>query len=171
MHPPAPLSLNAFAAFIAALALDRATKVWALSNLDAALSGKESSFFALSLHFNAGLTFSLLKEFPAAAWWLALAGAGFLGIVCLKNRMVRSAPGIPLLWAGATGNLMDRVMYGHVVDWIYVDAGYFNPEYFNPGYFRPGYFNLADIWLCVGFCLFFVQCARSFRSCKTEAES
>jgi signal peptidase II len=119
--------------FILALTLDRATKYWALSRF--VPSRGERAFLSLGLHFNRGISFSLLENRSSLSLAFTLAAIGLLGLLCAKSEKIRSAPGMPFLWAGAAGNLTDRLLYGCVVDWIYI--------------FR-GYINLADIWLCAG---------------------
>jgi signal peptidase II len=120
--------------FLAALAGDRATKIWALSSLGPALSNG-GPFFGIALHLNPGLSFSLLAKAPEAASIMAAGALILFGYLCFRFRRLASSPGTALLWAGALGNLIDRLLYGHVVDWICL---------FN------GYINLADIWLCLG---------------------
>ena len=136
MKPKNPFILRKTIAFILALAADGATKRWALSRLTGA--GPHVAFLSLGLHFNRGISFSLLAGYPWGGWLAAVAGVGFLGALCVKGGRFRSFSGVPLLWAGALGNLMDRALHGYVVDWIY--AGIF--------------FNLADLWICLGFVLF-----------------
>jgi signal peptidase II len=131
--------------FILALALDRATKYWALSNLTPAREGQSAVFLSLSLHFNSGIAFSILESNPSASLALALAGVGILGFLCARCRAIQKTPGVALLWAGAIGNLTDRFALGYVIDWIY--AGRF--------------LNLADIWLCAGCLLILTQFAKS----------
>ena len=75
---------------------------------------------------------------------MALAGIGVFGVLCVKSKAVRSMSGVVFLLAGSIGNLIDRLMRGYVVDWIYVG----------------GYINLADIWLCVGSLMIFAQFCR-----------
>ncbi|MDR1944145.1 MAG: signal peptidase II [Synergistaceae bacterium] len=111
--------------FISATAADRATKYLALSGYEP---------FARNLHLNFGISFSLLERHATLGLFAALAGAVLLGCICVKSAAFRSAPGIPLLWAGAVSNLIDRVFYGYVIDWIHVAL----------------FINLADIWLCLG---------------------
>ncbi|MDR1649581.1 MAG: signal peptidase II [Synergistaceae bacterium] len=119
--------------FVLALALDRATKYWASSRF--VPNKGERAFLSLGLHFNRGISFSWLENYPSLGLAVTLAAMGFLGVLCLRSKTARSMPGMALLWAGAAGNLADRLLYGYVVDWIYI--------------FR-GYVNLADVWLCVG---------------------
>jgi signal peptidase II len=130
--------------FIAALSLDRAAKQWALSCLAPAAERGDAAVLSMRLHFNYGISFSLLKNYSSASLVVASAGIFLLGLLCAKSKTIRRMPGMAFLWAGAAGNLTDRLAYGYVVDWLY--AGW--------------YANLADIWLCVGGLMVFVQCAK-----------
>jgi lipoprotein signal peptidase len=120
--------------FASAVISDRATKYWALSG-----------WFG-DLYFNYGISFSLLKA-PPIGLFVALLGIGLLGYACVKSGTIRSTPGIPLLLAGAVGNLIDRVFYGYVIDWIHVIV----------------FLNLADLWLCLGGFQFLWHWQKAFR--------
>jgi signal peptidase II len=132
--------------FVLTLLLDRVTKFWAGSRL--ALGRGEGTLVSLGLHFNRGISFSLLESYPHIGLAVTLTAMGLLGIFCAKSKTVRSMPGMALLWAGAAGNLTDRLLYGHVVDWIYIFTSCV---------------NLADIWLCAGGLFVLVHCAKKFR--------
>jgi signal peptidase II len=108
--------------FILAVAADRVTKCWALSGLLG------------SLYLNRGISFSLLEHRPSTGLFFSFAGLGILGCICVKKTTLRRAPGIALLWAGAAANLIDRIVYGYVIDWIHIVI----------------FLNLADLWLCIG---------------------
>jgi signal peptidase II len=125
---------NSPSVFIAAWALDRATKYWALSRFASYRNG-ERAFLSLGLHFNRGIAFSLLENYAGLSLTMTLVTVGVVGFLCARSKTLRSTPGMALLWAGAMGNLTDRLWYGYVVDWIYIFMGYV---------------NLADVWLCVG---------------------
>ena len=133
--------------FILALALDRVTKYWALSRFGP--YQEELAFLSLGLHFNRGISFSLLEDCPYLTLTVALTAVFFGGLLCVSGRRVRAMPGMAFLWAGAAGNLADRLLYGYVIDWIYI--------------FRI-YINLADIWLCVGGLTILVYCVKSYSS-------
>jgi len=53
--------------------------------------------------------------------------------------------GVIFLWAGAICNLTDRLLYGYVIDWLYVGL----------------YVNLADIWLGMGCVMVFLHYANA----------
>jgi signal peptidase II len=118
--------------FVLLLAADRAAKHWAEANFSEAPGN--GVFLSLGLHYNKGISFSLMKDFSHASLAAAVLGIGMLGFLCVKKASARRLFGMVFLWAGAIGNLTDRLLYGHVVDWIYVGE----------------YVNLADVWLCVG---------------------
>ncbi|MDR1965971.1 MAG: signal peptidase II [Synergistaceae bacterium] len=120
--------------FFCSLALDAATKWLALGGMAAAPAGGRAGFFSLGLHFNYGISFSLLKSSPNATLAASLIGICVLGAACCRSKGIRLAPGTAFLWAGAVGNLADRLTRGYVVDWFYAGV----------------YLNLADAWLCVG---------------------
>ena len=138
--------------FILALTLDRVTKYWALSRFEPYRG--ERAFLSLGLHFNRGISFSLLENRSYLSLAVTLTAIGFLGLLCAKSGRARSAPGMPFLWAGAAVNLTDRLLYGYVVDWIYI--------------FR-GYINLADVWLCAGGLAVLICSLQNFK--RKEQES
>jgi signal peptidase II len=88
-----------------------------------------------------------MKNFPLASLAASLVGAAILGILCLRYKSARSEPGAIFLWAGAIGNLADRLIYGYVIDWFYIGV----------------YVNLADVWLCAGCLVILRRAAGMFR--------
>lgn len=118
--------------FFAALTIDRMSKLWALASL---LAGKaDAKFFSFGLKFNKGVSFSLLEGTAWGGWAAGAIGVCILAFVTLHFKKLRGTPALPLLWAGALGNLADRFMYGYVIDWFYVGV----------------YINFADVSLCLG---------------------
>lgn len=102
-------------------------------------------FFNWVLVYNTGAAFSLLAN--ASGWQreffivLTLAISSFLLWMLAKNPRDRwLAPALALILGGAAGNLIDRVMYGHVIDFVQLHAG---------GYYWPA-FNVADSAISVG---------------------
>lgn len=93
---------------------------------------------------NQGAAFGL---FHGSSLVLAASGLVFLGVLALlwvadlKNRGMRW--GLVLLASGCTGNLIDRVVRGAVID--FVDLGFWPV------------FNLADVFIVVG--LLLILCA------------
>lgn len=120
--------------FLLALMLDIATKHLAILFLVLASEKQDKGIPSLHLHFNQGISFSILKNAPWFGLAIALLGIFLLSFLCIKSKTARALPGITLLWAGSIGNLIDRLAHGHVIDWIYVGI----------------YINLADIWIITG---------------------
>ena len=66
-------------------------------------------------------------------------------VVCKKNIKIYVVA-ISFIFAGAVGNLIDRIFLGYVRDFLY-----FNIK------LMPYYFNVADVLLTVGIILFFID--------------
>ena len=102
-------------------------------------------FLDFSLSWNSGVSFGMGNTHGS---WntlfftvLVLAIAGFLlrWMATSKGRWLLAAQGLVL--GGAVGNVIDRLHYGAVVDFLYVHIGAFD--------WWPN-FNLADSAICVG---------------------
>jgi len=102
-------------------------------------------FFNLTLAFNTGAAFSFLAD--AGGWQryfftlLALAISG--GIIWLLKKHAnepRFCLQLSLVMGGALGNALDRLVYGHVIDFIQV--------YYQQWYYPA--FNIADSAICIG---------------------
>lgn len=125
---------------------DQATKLW----VDAALNYREVipvvPFFNITLAYNPGAAFSFLADQPGWQRWffsLLAAGVSVLLIVWIKRLPpAERSLGYPLglILGGAMGNLIDRLAYGHVIDFLDV---YYNTHHW------PA-FNIADSAICVG---------------------
>lgn len=129
------------------LALDQLTKYWISVHLpfgSYGVSGREviPGFFNLVHVGNTGAAWSM---FAGRSTWLALlAGATLLAIHFWRRQLGLRQPAAQLafglLCGGIVGNLVDRVAYGHVVDFIDLHFG---------AYTYPT-FNVADSAICVG---------------------
>lgn len=112
----------------------------------------------LTLMFNTGAAFSFLSD--AGGWqrWLlallalAVTGALTVWLARLRRDATWLAAALALIIGGAVGNLIDRVMLGHVVDFIQVYLPFIPLELFNPW---PA-FNIADSAISVGVVILFV---------------
>jgi signal peptidase II len=130
------------------IALDQWTKQLALAHLVEGMPQPViPGFLNWTLAFNTGAAFSFLAD--AGGWqrW----GFGVLAIgvsAALALWLARTPRGdwptalpLALIIGGALGNLIDRVRYGHVVDFVQV--------YYWPGREFPA-FNVADSAISVG---------------------
>lgn len=95
---------------------------------------------------NTGAAFSILAQ--ASGWqrWFFIALALGVSVALMiwlrriRSEQVLLAVGLSLVLGGALGNVIDRVMHGYVVDFIYFHWG---PHYF------PA-FNVADSAISIG---------------------
>jgi len=126
--------------------LDQYTKVLAESALEYGRPVEVFSWFNLTLQYNTGAAFSFLSD--AGGWQrYFFSGVAILisaGLVVWLYVMPRGqwllALALGLILGGALGNLWDRLVLGHVVDFISVHYG---------GRFFPA-FNIADAAISVG---------------------
>jgi signal peptidase II len=115
---------------------------------------------------NPGAAFSFLSD--AGGWqrWLlsGLAAVVSVGLVFWLTRLRRDetwlALALALLLGGAIGNLWDRVLLGHVVDFVQVYLPFLPWRLFNPW---PA-FNVADSAISVGVVLLLLDTFRPGRS-------
>ncbi|MCR6650530.1 MAG: signal peptidase II [Cellvibrionaceae bacterium] len=141
-----PWLLFAIAAFI--IVFDQATKHLALAYIEYLDVEPVTSFFYLTLRYNEGAAFSFLAG--AGGWqrWLFATLAAVVSVVLVVwiTRIYRQkgntleALALALILGGAVGNLYDRIMLGHVVDFIV----FHYQEHEWPA------FNIADSAICIG---------------------
>jgi len=103
-------------------------------------------YFSFTLIYNPGAAFSFLRD--AGGWQkylftlLALGVSAYLGWNIIKGRFSRLMNiAASFIMGGAIGNVIDRLAYGHVVDFILV--------HYQHSWYYPA-FNLADSFICVG---------------------
>ena len=124
---------------------DLATKAWMSSAFALGETLEVTPFFNLVLAHNTGAAFSFLA---GAGGWQRWFFTGItivisIAIVVMLSRQ-RGAPFVSAAFAlvlgGAIGNLYDRLMLGHVVDFVQLHVA---------GYYWPA-FNVADSAITVG---------------------
>lgn len=128
--------------------LDQASKYWFEHNLTLYEQIVViPDLFSWTLAYNRGAAFSFLADQDGwQRWFFALVAlvASVVLVVWLKRLKSHErllAVGLALVLGGALGNLYDRVMLGHVVDFILV---HWQDRWFFPA------FNLADSAITVG---------------------
>ena len=143
------------------IALDLITKAIIQKSLTPGETVVVTPFFNLVLAFNTGAAFSFLAD--AGGWQREFFIAMTVVISIFLLWMMRHHPhnrllclALALVFGGAMGNLYDRVVLGHVVDFIQLHAG---------GRAFPA-FNVADSAISVGAVLLILD---SFR--KPAAQS
>jgi signal peptidase II len=130
---------------LAIIVADHFTKWWVSSSLDYQEFIPVLPFFSLVLVHNTGAAFSFLAD--AGGWqrWFFIA-VGVIATVIIVRLLQRHANeprlafSLALVLGGALGNVIDRVVLGHVVDFLY----------FHYRSFAWPAFNVADIAISIG---------------------
>ena len=102
-------------------------------------------FWNWVLAWNPGAAFSFLADQPGWQRWLftllAVGVSAWLALEIKRHPGLKlQAPAMALVMGGALGNVIDRIRFGAVVDFIQWHAA---------GYYWPA-FNIADSAICVG---------------------
>ena len=106
-----------------------------------------------ALAYNYGAAFSFLGDQGGWQRWFFSILAAIVSLVILvwlsklKSTEKWTAIGLSLVLGGAIGNLIDRVMYGRVIDFIDVYADW-DVFFLSNGHFAT--FNVADIAINIG---------------------
>lgn len=119
------------------LAADQVSKYWVLHGLDLPelVSVPLLPVLSLTMVWNQGVTFGLLHQ--EGAWGpFLLAGIALAVVVCLALLMRRTdrtviAVALGAIMGGALGNVIDRLHYGAVVDFIDAHAWGYHWYVFN----------------------------------------
>lgn len=125
---------------------DQWTKYWAETHLVAYQPKAILPMLNFTLAYNTGAAFSFLSG--AGGWhrWFFASFSIVMSLILLAwlirlpKQAVLQAFSLSLILGGAIGNLYDRAILGHVIDFI--DVYYLN-------YHWP-VFNLADSAICIG---------------------
>ncbi len=129
--------------------LDQITKITITRLFVYGESHAVMSFFNLVLVYNKGAAFSFLaSETGWQRYFFTIMGIGaaiFIIYLLKKHAGQRLfCWALALILGGAIGNVIDRVLYGHVIDFLDVHIG---------GWHWPA-FNIADSAICIGAVLF-----------------
>ena len=143
------------------LGCDQATKIIAQDTLQV-LDPIEylGGFLRLEYAENRGAFLSLGSELdPSLRFWIFIVGVSafllvasiylFTAKINFKNMIA-----ISLILGGGIGNLIDRALYGQVVDFLNVGIGSL----------RTGIFNVADVAIVAGVIILFLEAFRSPRA-------
>jgi signal peptidase II len=127
------------------LLLDQLSKWSALSNLQLGVPEPVLPFLNWLLLFNPGAAFSFLAQSSGwQRWFFTILGilASIYIIYLLRKSLNEKllCVALSLILGGAVGNVLDRIMYGAVVDFIDLHYG---------SWHWPA-FNIADSAICIG---------------------
>jgi signal peptidase II len=134
-----------FALAAAIVVADQLTKWAVLANFAHGERRVITGFLNLVLVYNKGAAFSMFAD--ADGWQtpllivFALAAAGIVSYLMVRNPGKRLlCLGLALILGGALGNVIDRLRFGHVVDFL---------DFHAMGWHWPA-FNVADSGITVG---------------------
>ncbi len=147
-----PRKIGVLAALVAVL-IDQASKLWLLRVFDLAERQpyRLGSMLDLVLVWNRGISYSLLWAEGDGARWLLVAATlvatGLLVVWLWRVRLAVTGLALGLLIGGALGNVIDRIAYGAVADFVF----------FHVGSFRWYIFNGADCAIVIGIALLLIE--------------
>lgn len=134
------------------LILDQLTKVIAKNSLFEGVSQPVTSFLNWTLVYNSGAAFSFLAQ--AGGWqrWFftsvgIIAALIMIWLIRKNSHQAIFSLALSLVLSGAIGNVIDRIIYGAVVD--FVDVHYM-------GLHWPA-FNIADSAITIGVILLIID--------------
>jgi signal peptidase II len=125
---------------------DQASKLYLYFIVDIALRQPiaVTSFFELILVWNRGVSYGLFQQNSEAGRWalivFSLAASIGLSVWAWRSEESRLSAGLALIVGGALGNVVDRVLYGAVLDFAHLHYGAFSWYVF----------NIADAAIVVG---------------------
>ena len=142
--PSLALSWRFVLLLVAVLGTDQLTKSWALSALF--VSGQQiivTPFFIFTPVWNSGISFGLLADFPTATG-LVIPVFAVLVVIWLYLQLsqlgIVQRVGAGLIAGGALGNVIDRLRFDRILDFIDIHL---------LGYLWPA-FNIADSAIFIG---------------------
>lgn len=137
------------ALILVAILLDQLSKYWMLYKLELVIGRtyELTSFFNLVMVWNQGVSFGMFAQGTEAARW-SLAAVTFSVSIGLMVWMWKTPDhflrlALALIIGGALGNIIDRIRYGAVADFL---------DFHVKGYHWPA-FNVADSAIFVGVAL------------------
>jgi len=133
--------------------IDQLTKITITKTFQLGEEKFITSFFNLVLAYNKGAAFSFLSN--SGGWQryfftgIGIGAAIFIIYLLKKHAAQRMfAWALSLVLGGAVGNVIDRILYGHVVDFL-------DFHWAGIGHFPA--FNVADSAICIGAGLFILD--------------
>lgn len=156
----------AYAAYgfaVAVIVLDQLSKAWIIGPVglpELRHVPVWDPVFALTWVRNFGVSFGLFGD-GSARWLLTLFSIGVSAVLAVwatrtNRRLLISALG--LVMGGALGNVIDRIRFGYVVDFL---------DFSGLGF--PWVFNIADAAINIGVALLILDALLSERAAKRDA--
>jgi signal peptidase II len=139
-------------AAVLTLVSDQLTKLWAREALEYGHAPVPffGGFWSWELSFNTGSAFGLFQSVGGARWFLTIIGFIACGAILYILRKTENdrgwiAAALGLVFGGALGNVIDRILFGKVTDFVL----------WHVRDFRWPAFNIADAALVAGVIILF----------------
>jgi len=144
-----------FFLFFIIIFLDQSTKYIIRLNLSVNSAYKILPYFDVVNIHNKGISFGLFSQnFPT---WLITVVVGLVIIILIYwffiTDKILEKWGLIIITAGAFGNFIDRLLYNHVVDFLY---------FHYKSYYWPA-FNIADIAITIGVVILIIATYMSYK--------
>ncbi len=130
---------------------DQASKVWIRNLFDEVVGDRIPvipGFFDLTYVQNTGAAWGMLGDHTG--WLTGISIIMLIAIVLFRHKLFHDSPSqhwaFALLVGGIIGNLIDRIKYGRVTDFL---------DFFIQGHHWPA-FNVADSCICIGVGLYII---------------
>lgn len=154
---------TAYALALAVLLADQVSKMWFLAKgLVEGQSEHVFGPFALTMVWNRGVSFGLFRgEAEWVRWALTLFSCVVAIVIAVWVRKVQRPLlgwSFGLIMGGAVGNMIDRIRFGAVADFLDFQALMF-----------PWVFNVADSAITIGVILLLIDTWKSDRDAKSKA--
>lgn len=158
--------INFLAVSLVILIIDQASKYWANVRLKSVDTLEViPNFFRFTYALNRGVAFSMLADSRFEMKWV-LAGISTLAAAGVVYYLLKAHPeqrllktSLSFLLAGITGNLIDRVRLGEVIDFL--DFHWYEK------YTWPT-FNVADSAICVGAVLLALEILKDEKQSRAQ---
>ncbi len=144
---PRPLRILGFGLAVSVFILDQLVKYWIIHIVQLRELGFVDVLPVMNLIWveNAGVSMGIIKGGTELARWLLVLATGGIsaavGVWLWRERNRLDVVALGLVLGGAVGNILDRVRFGYVVDFIHVFWGSFDFKYV---------FNVADAAITLG---------------------
>ena len=134
------------------IALDQISKIWVRNNFESYIENSIiGDVFTLLKVENTGAFLGMGSELPESLRILLLIVLPIIVLIFItiytyidKELDKISIIGFSLIIGGGIGNIFDRIVYGSVTDFFYLDFG---------SIFKTGIFNIADMFVTTGMIL------------------
>lgn len=143
--------------------LDQVTKFAVLKNISPDdIVPVIPGFFNLVQVHNRGAAFGMLRDHSWIFLILASVALVVLAVITIAQRVTEPVTkvAVAILAAGVAGNLIDRLIHGHVIDFL---------DFILPWYGRWPAFNVADMCICVAAGLLILASFLDGKKAKAES--